>query len=83
MDIAGSGWSRDGASAIVVGAGSAGYESLRDDRQMTLKHTFDGLTDVLQQVPSIGDLLSLGCGFGGGLGSRPTNRSRLTNSMPG
>ena len=34
---------------------------------MALKQTFDGLAHVLQQVPSIGDLLGLGCGFGGRL----------------
>jgi hypothetical protein len=35
---------------------------------MTLKHTFDGLAHVLQQVPSIGDLLGIGGGLGGGQG---------------
>ena len=49
------------------GIGIGGLEGLRDDGQMTLKQTFDGLAHVLQQVPSIGDLLGLGCGFGGGL----------------
>jgi hypothetical protein len=34
---------------------------------MALKQTLDGLSHVLQQVPSIGDLLGLGCGFGGSL----------------
>ena len=48
--------------------GIGGFEGLRDDRQMTLQQAFDGLAHVLQEVPSIGDLLGVGRGFGGRLG---------------
>ena len=54
------------ARAFRIGIG--GLEGLGDDGQMTLEQAFDGLADVLQQVPSIGDLLGLGRCFGGGLG---------------
>ena len=46
-------------AAIRIGIG--GFEGLRDDRQMALEQTFDGLAHVLQEVPSIGDLLGIGC----------------------
>jgi hypothetical protein len=49
------------------GSGIGGLEGLRDDGQMALEHTFDRLAHVLQQVPSIGDLLGLGCSLGGRL----------------
>jgi hypothetical protein len=35
---------------------------------MTLQRTFDDLADVLQQMPSIGDLRRVGRGLGGGPG---------------
>jgi hypothetical protein len=35
---------------------------------MALEEALDGLAHVLQEVPSIGDLLGLGRGFSGGLG---------------
>jgi hypothetical protein len=50
------------------GIGIGRFEGLRDDRQMPLQEVFDGLADVLHQMPSIGDLLGLGRGFGGSLG---------------
>ena len=40
--------------------GIGGLEGVGDDRQMALEQAFDGLANVLQEVPSIGDLLGLG-----------------------
>ena len=67
MVVAASGSSPGDASAV-FGIGIGGLEGVRDDRQMTLQQAFDGLAHVLQEMPSIGDLLRLGRGLGGRLG---------------
>ena len=45
---------------MAFGIGIGGFEGVGDDRQMALEQAFDGLAHVLQEVPSIGDLLGLG-----------------------